>query len=163
MEERVSLSWYYFCKRSYCFSTWDKHMSETFHCRITNEYSNYDAKRWDIFNNSFIWSLLCFYYSGRCGTKPVRLLMDQRTGRFLGALNQNELMGPPKADMSKKASPTSFRGTAQQKPRMSRPMKLWPGERPQIISPSMPSNINQVRRYFGTYTIAVISSWILHA
>ena len=102
-----------------------------------------------------------FYCSGRCGTKPVRLLMDQRTGRFLGALNQNELMGPPtKDDMSKKASPTSLRGMAQQKPRMLRPMRLWPGERPLIASPSMPSNINQVSKYYVLWYNRSIHSYI---
>ena len=100
-----------------------------------------------------------FHYCRKdIGTKPLRLLMDQRSGKFLGALNQNKLMGSPKAGTSQGASPPgtgstytsppqtfTSRGMVQHKPRMMRPRRMWPGERPPVPS-SMTSNINQVRK-----------------
>ena len=100
-----------------------------------------------------------FHYCSKViGAKPLRLLMDQRSGKFLGALNQTKLMGSPKAGTSQGASPPgtgltytsppqtfTSRGMVQHKPRMMRPRRMWPGERPPVPS-SMTSNINQVRK-----------------
>ena len=93
-----------------------------------------------IFSNSYQY-FLCF--SERFGEKPVRLLMDQRTGRFLGALNENESMAPPKACMSGNAGLPWPRGMVPQKPRMSRPIRMWKPMGPG----GMPSNVNQVSQY----------------
>ena len=100
-----------------------------------------------------------FHYCSKViGTKPLRLLMDQRSGKLLGALNKNKSMGSPKAGTSQGASPPgtgstytsppqtfTSRGMVQHKPRMMRPRRMWPGERPPVPS-SMTSNINQVRK-----------------
>ena len=104
---------------------------------------------------------IIFHYCSKViGTKPLRLLMDQRSGKFLGALNRNKSMGSPKAGTSQGANPPSAdltrtslsksntpssRGMVQHKPRMMRPRRMWPGQRPPVPS-SMTSNINQVRK-----------------
>ena len=74
------------------------------------------------------------------GGQAVRLLMDPRTGRILGTLNQNGTVGPAPPGMSGTAAQPSLRGMAPQQQRMIRPMV--PGGR--ALIPGMPGNVNQV-------------------
>ena len=75
------------------------------------------------------------------GGQAVRLLMDPRTGRILGTLNQNGTVGPAPPGMAGTAAQPSLRGVVPQQQRVMRPAVA--GGR--ALLPAMPGNVNQVR------------------
>ena len=74
------------------------------------------------------------------GGQAVRLLMDPRTGRILGTLNQNGTVGPAPPGMAGTAAQPSLRGMVPQQQRVMRPAVA--GGR--ALLPAMPGNVNQV-------------------